>query len=198
MDDIREDLPMSMTMAAFAGVSWYIGLEINISLFLMFKRRTGLYFWSCALVSWGIILQTLFIILADFQIWTNFVGAVTMIYLSWFIMVIPQSWVLYSRLHLVVHNQKLLRYVRWILIFNSVVFSVPTIVIGIIAVSLLSAYSDMFTCLQHMADFGPRSLANYRHQSRPQRQEYHLGPRSAHRLLRAGDGSQLVVHLRDA
>ncbi|CAG9990085.1 unnamed protein product [Clonostachys byssicola] len=133
MDDIRDDLPMSMTMAAFAGVAWYIGLEINISLFMMFKRRKGLYFWSCALVSWGIILQTLFIILADFGLWKNFLGAVTMIYLSWFIMVVPQSWVLYSRLHLIVLNQRLLRYIRWALIFNSIVFSVPTIVVGIIA-----------------------------------------------------------------
>lgn len=133
MDDIREDLPMAMTMAAFAGVAWYIALEINISLFTMFKRRRGLYFWSCALVSWGIILQTLFIILADFAVWKNFIGAITMIYLSWLIMVIPQSWVLYSRLHLIVHNQKLLRWIRWVLIFNSVVFSVPTIVVGILA-----------------------------------------------------------------
>jgi hypothetical protein len=51
-------------------------------------------------------------------------------------MVVPQSWVLYSRLHLIVHNQRLLRWLRGVLIFNSVVFSVPTIVVGILAVSL--------------------------------------------------------------
>lgn len=98
--DIRDDLPMSMTMAAFAGISWYIGAEINTSLFLLFKRRWGLYFWSCALCSWGVILQPLFIILADFGVWTDLRGSITMIYLTWFIMVVPQSWVLYSRLNL--------------------------------------------------------------------------------------------------
>jgi hypothetical protein len=100
--DIKTDLPMAMTMAAFVGISWYIGAEINISLWFLFKRRCGLYFWSCLLVSWGVILQPLFIILADFDVWTDFVGSITMIYLTWFIMVVPQSWVLYSRLYLVV------------------------------------------------------------------------------------------------
>ncbi|KAM3064814.1 hypothetical protein ACMFMF_011733 [Clarireedia jacksonii] len=32
-----------------------------------------------------------------------------MIYLTWFLMVVPQSWVLYSRLHLIVQRYKLLR-----------------------------------------------------------------------------------------
>ncbi|APA09612.1 hypothetical protein sscle_05g043820 [Sclerotinia sclerotiorum 1980 UF-70] len=56
-----------------------------------------------------------------------------MIYLTWFLMVVPQSWVLYSRLHLIVQRHKLLRGIWLILIFNSVVFSVPTIIIGTIA-----------------------------------------------------------------
>lgn len=99
--DIKKDLPMAMTMSAFAGISCYIGVEINISLFMRFKRRRGLYFWSCALCSWGVILQSLFIILADFGVWTDLKGSITMIYLTWLIMVVPQSWVLYSRLHLI-------------------------------------------------------------------------------------------------
>lgn len=98
--DIKDDLPMAMTMAAFAGISWFIGLEINISLFTRFKKWRGLYFWACFLCSWGSILQSLFIILADFGVWTNLKGSITMIYLTWLIMVPPQSWVLFSRLHL--------------------------------------------------------------------------------------------------
>jgi hypothetical protein len=68
---------------------------------MRFKKRRGLYFWSCALSSWGVILQPVFIILADFGVWTDLRGSITMIYLTWFIMVVPQSWVLYSRLHLI-------------------------------------------------------------------------------------------------
>ncbi|KAI1491509.1 integral membrane protein [Biscogniauxia mediterranea] len=131
--DIRNDLPTSMIMAAFAGISWYIGAEINTSLFMVFKRRRGLYFWSCALASWGVVLQPLFIMLADFGVWTNLKGSITMIYLTWMIMVVPQSWVLFSRLHLVIHDERVLRWIKAVLLFTSIAFTVPTIVVGIIA-----------------------------------------------------------------
>nr|ABV57816.1 hypothetical protein [Claviceps fusiformis] len=135
MNDITKDLPMSMTIAAFTGISWYIGVEINISLFLLFKRRRGLYFWSCALSSWGVILQPLFIILADFGVWKDAVPSIVMIYLTWLIMVIPQSWVLYSRLHLLMRTASFLGIIKFVLMFNSIVFSIPTIVIGTLAQS---------------------------------------------------------------
>ncbi|KAK2608421.1 hypothetical protein QQS21_003107 [Conoideocrella luteorostrata] len=126
---------MSMVMAAFTGISWYIGVEINTSLFLLFKRRRGLYFWSCALTSWGVILQPIFIILFDFGVWTDAVPSVTMIYLTWLIMVVPQSWILYSRLHLLMRTATILKSIKYVLIFNSIVFSIPTIVIGTLAQS---------------------------------------------------------------
>ncbi|KAH6654852.1 integral membrane protein [Truncatella angustata] len=135
MSDVRLDLPMSMTIAAFTGISWYIGVEINTSLLFLFKRRRGLYFWSCALASWGVILQPLFIILADFGVWKDVVPSITMIYLTWLIMVVPQGWVLYSRLHLFVRETKVLNGIKYLLVFNSIAFSVPTIVIGILAQS---------------------------------------------------------------
>jgi len=131
--DLKKDLRMSMIIAAFTGISWFIGAEINTSLFLLFKRRRGLYFWSAALCSWGVVLQPLFIILADFGVWTDFKGSITMIYLTWLIMVVPQSWLLYSRLHLIANHGTLLRWIRIVLIFNSIVFSVPTIIIGTLA-----------------------------------------------------------------
>lgn len=131
-----QDLPMSMMFAAFTGISWYIGIEINISLFLLFKHRRGLYFWSCALTSWGVILQPLFMILADYNIWKDKIPAIVIIYLTWLIMVVPQSWVLYSRLHLLINTTKTLSRIKLVLIFTSIVFSIPTIVIGTLAVSV--------------------------------------------------------------
>ncbi|KAH9904902.1 integral membrane protein [Xylariomycetidae sp. FL2044] len=133
MPDIQDDLPTAMSMAAFAGIAWFIGVEINLSLFMLFKRRRGLYFWSCALASWGVILQPLCIILADFGVWKDLEGSITLIYLTWLIMVVPQSWVLYSRLHLIMEDSKHLRWVRLALISDSIIFSVPTIIIGILA-----------------------------------------------------------------
>jgi hypothetical protein len=140
MDGLKHDLPMAMTMAAFAGISWYIAAEINVSLFWFFKRRRGLYFWSCALASWGIIAQSLFIILADFGVWKNPAGSITLIYLSWLFMVIPQSWILYSRLYLLMQQDSMLRWVRAVLIFNSIVFGITTLPLGILTVCSVPSY----------------------------------------------------------
>lgn len=134
-----------MTMAAFAGVSFYIGAELNVSLFLFFKRRRGLYFWSCALASWGIITQSLFIILADFEIWKDLKGSITFIYLSWLLMVVPQSWVLYSRLYLLMQHDNTLRWVKAGLIFTSIVFGITTIPLGILTVCVPSLHPHVQT-----------------------------------------------------
>ncbi|KAK8047952.1 hypothetical protein PG996_016016 [Apiospora saccharicola] len=133
MDAIKTNLPASMTMAAFCGIAWYIGIELNFSLFVTFKRWRGRYFWSCVLGSWGIILHPLFIILADFGVWTNLKGSILMIYLTGFLMILPQSWALFSRLHLLTRNTTLLRCIRWVLLFTSIVIPPPTIVIGFLA-----------------------------------------------------------------
>ncbi|KAI9784428.1 MAG: hypothetical protein M1816_000852 [Peltula sp. TS41687] len=133
IDDLKNDLPVAMTMAAFAGIAWYIAIELNLRLFFLFRRRKGLYFWSCALCSWGVMLQPLTILMADFQVWKNLYVSIILIYLSWWIMVIPQSLVLYSRLHLVMRNTKHLRWVLYMIVFDTVVFSIPTIVLGVMA-----------------------------------------------------------------
>ncbi|CAG8019997.1 unnamed protein product [Penicillium salamii] len=48
-------------------------------------------------------------------------------------MVVPQSWVLYSRLHLLLRSAMTLGVIKYAIIINSILFSVPTIVIGTIA-----------------------------------------------------------------
>ncbi|KAI1138970.1 hypothetical protein F5Y05DRAFT_412836 [Hypoxylon sp. FL0543] len=132
MSVVDEDINVALAMAAFAGVSWYVGIEISISLFLVFKRRRGLYFWSCAVGIWGVILQTLFIILADFGVWPNPKASITLIYLTWAMMVIPQSWILYSRLHLITTERIILNWVLGVLLFTSVVIGITTIPLGVL------------------------------------------------------------------
>lgn len=195
MQDIQKDLPMAMAMAGLAAISWYIGVEINISLFLLFKRRHGLYFWSCALASWGVILQPLFMILADFDVWKDPVPSLVMIYITWFIMVIPQSWVLYSRLHLLMRDTKTLQIIKYVLIFNSVVFSIPTMIIGTLAVSSYKTrrkeyhYASLLT-QRHFA-------ASHECQSHAAFIQSEMGSNSAHYLLRSRICSEYAVHLPD-
>lgn len=132
---LKEDLPVAMTMAAFVGISWYISVELNIRLFMTFTRRRGLYFWSCLLCSWGVLTQPLAMILTDFAVWKSKYVAMIIIYFSWLIMVVPQSFVLYSRLYLVMSNANRLRWVLYAIAAVSIMFAVPTMVFGIIAVS---------------------------------------------------------------
>ncbi len=47
---------------------------------------------------------------------------------GWVTMVTGQAFVLFSRLHLVVRNQKILRYVLWCIIIDGCLFHIPTIV----------------------------------------------------------------------
>lgn len=56
-------------------------------------------------------------------------------------MVVPQSFVLYSRLHLVMTNWVHVRWVLYAISTVSVVFSIPTMVMGILGVSSLSVVS---------------------------------------------------------
>ncbi|KAI1328449.1 integral membrane protein [Xylariaceae sp. FL0255] len=155
-DNLKDNLALSMTIAAFVGISWFVGTETIVALFITFKHRTGLYFWSILIAACGVILQPLAILLADYDIWTDPKGSISAIYLTWLIMVVPQSWVLYSRLHLVLHERGLLKTIRNTLIINSVIFSIPTIVLGTIsqtvAPSLLTV-NDAWDKVQFIAFF---------------------------------------------
>ncbi|KAH8711863.1 hypothetical protein GQ44DRAFT_763073 [Phaeosphaeriaceae sp. PMI808] len=139
MASLREDLPTAMITSAFAGISWYIAIELNVRLFIASTtRRRGLYFWSVLLCSWGVLSQPLVILLVNFGIWKPTLGSITVIYLSWWILVVPQSFVLYSRLHLFMQHAKL-RWVLYLIIFNTIAFSIPTVVVGVLAQSVLAS-----------------------------------------------------------
>ncbi|KAI1102083.1 hypothetical protein F4804DRAFT_334603 [Jackrogersella minutella] len=48
MNIAKENLPVALAMAGFAGDSWYVGAEITVSLF-----RRGFYFWACTIGGCG-------------------------------------------------------------------------------------------------------------------------------------------------
>ncbi|KAJ0422223.1 hypothetical protein BJY00DRAFT_79515 [Aspergillus carlsbadensis] len=128
---LRVNLPIATALAGLDGITWYLGLELTITLFFFFKRRRGLYFWSCALVAWGAILHTIFSILLEYCIWPGPVEAATMFLLTWVMMVIPQSWVLYSRLNLLMPGAPALGVIKYLLISTSVFIIAPGLSMGI-------------------------------------------------------------------
>jgi hypothetical protein len=54
---------------------------------------------------------------------------VTFLAFGWIVMITGQSIVLYSRLHLISQNQRLLRFVFYVIIIDSVVLCIPTVVL---------------------------------------------------------------------
>jgi hypothetical protein len=69
-------------------------------------------------------------ILANFGVIKNPYVAFIFIYISWWMLVIPQSVVLYSRLHLVISNPKHNTYVLYMIILTTIFISLPTMGLG--------------------------------------------------------------------
>jgi hypothetical protein len=128
---INYNVPTYMAMAAFTAVAWYNALELNVQVFLTFKRHRGLYFWSLIISSWGCVLHALGFLLKFFQLSGKHDPylAVTIITIGWYAMVTGQAVVLYSRLHLVVREQKVLRGVLAMIIVDAFCFHIPTTVL---------------------------------------------------------------------
>ena len=120
-------------------MAWAFAIELNVCIYFSFKRRQGLYFWSLLVCSWGIILHGLGFLLR-FPDFANVFVCNTIITIGWYGMVTGQALVLYSRLHLVVKRQDILRGVLIMIIWNAVVSRTPfECVAGMLAV--FEAYS---------------------------------------------------------
>ena len=121
--------PTFMAISAFTAVAWYNVMELNVQVFLTFKRRRGLYFWSLLISSYGCVLHALGFLLKFFGLLDPIYISVTIITIGWYAMVTGQAVVLYSRLHLVVGEPKVLRGVLAMIIVDAFCFHIPTTVL---------------------------------------------------------------------
>ena len=110
-------------------LAWYNLLELNFLIFNTFKRYRGLYFWSLLISSWGTSLHGLGFILKFFPTGTNVYLACAIVTIGWYSMVTGQSVVLYSRVHIVVQNPKVLKRVLTMIIVDAILFHIPTTVL---------------------------------------------------------------------
>src|ERR1700753_698790 len=95
----------------FAGIALYNTTELIVLIFVSFKRYGGLYFWSLLLATSGIIPYTLGLLFKFFGVIKIDMLSIALVDIGWQLMVTGQSIVLYSRLHLVLKNRQILRYV---------------------------------------------------------------------------------------
>ncbi|KAL8678646.1 MAG: hypothetical protein Q9186_005001 [Xanthomendoza sp. 1 TL-2023] len=126
---LPEDTTRTSILVAMLTLAIYMSFLIDIKAFTTFKRRNTIYFWSLLVTSWGIMSHSLGIILKWFVGSCPWYINTAFASFGWWGMVTGQSLVLYSRLHLVVRNPKILRSVLITIIFNFTVFQIPTTIL---------------------------------------------------------------------
>ncbi|KAG7002704.1 hypothetical protein FOFC_20115 [Fusarium oxysporum] len=102
-------------------LSLYNAIELLTLISLTFKRRSGLYFWSILIASFGIIPYCLGWLIVYFDLTHDYVGMIIET-VGWVLVISGQSFVLYSRLHLIVTDVKILRAVLIMIIINGLVW----------------------------------------------------------------------------
>lgn len=117
------------TLIIFIAISFYNIIELVVLVLSTFRRRSGLYFWSL-LVSGclGVVPYSLGFLM-KFVTRINSYVSVTVLTIGWWAMVTGQSFVLYSRLHLVLRDERTLRHVLHMIIANFFLLQVPTTVL---------------------------------------------------------------------
>ncbi|KAJ5807014.1 hypothetical protein N7474_010606 [Penicillium riverlandense] len=118
-----------ITIATFVGVAWYNVIELIVLICLTFKRYRGPYFWSMLIASVGILPYSVGYLIKFFNLTSATWVPVTLLTVGWWSMVTGQSFVLYSRLHLVLQDMRVLRLVKGMIIMNIIILHIPTTVL---------------------------------------------------------------------
>ncbi|KAF2624111.1 integral membrane protein [Macroventuria anomochaeta] len=120
---------LKVIVVVFLSVAIYNFLELNVQIFTTFKRRKGLYFWSFTIATWGILFNSIGYLLKHLEVTKEGNVYATIILIGWCSMISGQSVVLYSRLHIVMHNTKRLRAVLIMIITNAIWLHIPIIIL---------------------------------------------------------------------
>lgn len=120
---------LQMILVTFIGLSCYNVAELVVLVPVTFRRWRGLYFWS--LLASGCIGVVPYSVgfMMKFFTQTDSVLSVTVLTVGWWTMVTGQSVVLYSRLHLVLRNEKALRWILRLIVTNFFLLHVPTTIL---------------------------------------------------------------------
>jgi hypothetical protein len=122
------NLAVRTLMIVFTSIALYNSIELFILLFLTFTHYRGLYFWTLLLsVVLGVIPHAIGYLLEFFSLAPLWLS-LTISTIGFYVMVPGQSIVLYSRLHLVVQSNKVLRFVLWLIIIDAIILLIPTTV----------------------------------------------------------------------
>ncbi|POS75110.1 integral membrane protein [Diaporthe helianthi] len=121
--------PALTIVECFLTVAFYNVIELNVVIYSSFPRRTGLYFWSFVVATWGIAVYSVGFLTKDLNIIRNGFIYGTLIAVGWICMVTGQSMVLFSRMHLLVRDKRILRTTLACIVGNAIIGHVPTTVL---------------------------------------------------------------------
>ncbi|KAG8672933.1 hypothetical protein FPOAC2_06352 [Fusarium poae] len=120
---------VAIVIAVFISIAFYNVLELNAYIFGSFKKRSGLYFWSFVVATWGIAFNGTGYLILHLSLSEQKYLYSTLILIGWCTMITGQSVVLYSRLHIVMHNQRWLKIVLVMIISNALWLHLPVIIL---------------------------------------------------------------------
>lgn len=121
--------PAVTIVECFLTVALYNVIELNVIIYSSFPRRTGLYFWSFVVATWGIAIYSVGFLTKDLSFIRNGFIYGTFIVVGWICMVTGQSMVLFSRMHLLVRDKRILRTTLVCIVVNAIIGHVPTSIV---------------------------------------------------------------------
>jgi hypothetical protein len=126
-----DSLVLKIFIACLFCLAVYNSIELNVLVLVTFTKYNGVYFWSLLIASWGIIPYCLGFLLKFFEVavgasrW----GSIVLLTIGWYSMVTGQSVVLWSRLHLLVEQGRILRWTKYMIIIDAIILHIPTTVL---------------------------------------------------------------------
>lgn len=115
-------------IASFCAVAYWMSTELLVLVYVTFKRRSGLYFWSIVITTIGIILQTTGYLIKEFVPQCPHILTTIICKVGWMSNVSGFSVVLWSRLHLIMDNPHVLKAIIIMILVNGVCLHTPVIV----------------------------------------------------------------------
>ena len=111
----------------FLSLALYIILDVNVSIYRVFRKKRGLYYWSLIFATWGTAIVVVGNILKNFKPeWTVIWPLNTaLINGGWSIYAPAELLILYSRIHLVNQNDRLHRALLIMIIVGSTLIIIP-------------------------------------------------------------------------
>jgi hypothetical protein len=125
----KEGDVLQMILLTFIALSCYNIAELVVLVAATFRQWRGLYFWSLlATGCLGVVPYSIGFLMKFFT-QSDSVLSVTVLTIGWWTMVTGQSVVLYSRLHLVLRDERILRWVLQLIVTNVFLLHVPTTIL---------------------------------------------------------------------